>query len=106
VLCVTISNLYTGLGVLTAVVMKNYGFWDITPCKQLNVNKNFEGICRLHLQGRRKAKQETSMTAGVSNLDSYLAYSSTVKMEATCSSETSVDFQRTTRRYILEDRNI
>jgi hypothetical protein len=34
------------------------------------------------------------------------AYSSTLKMEAICSSETSVDFQRTTRRYIPEDSNI
>jgi hypothetical protein len=33
-------------------------------------------------------------------LISCLAYSLTVKMEATCSSETSVDFQRTTSRYI------
>jgi hypothetical protein len=29
-----------------------------------------------------------------------LAYSSTLKIEATCSSQTSVAFQRTTRRYI------
>jgi hypothetical protein len=29
-----------------------------------------------------------------------------MKMEATFSSETSVDFQRTTRRYIPEDRSI
>jgi hypothetical protein len=34
-----------------------------------------------------------------------LAYSSILKMEAICSSETSVDFQQTTRRYISEDRN-
>jgi hypothetical protein len=37
-------------------------------------------------------------------LDSCLAYSSTLEMKATCSSETSVNFQRTTRRYIPEDR--
>jgi hypothetical protein len=30
-------------------------------------------------------------------------YSSALKMEAVCSPETSVDFQRTTRRYIPED---
>jgi hypothetical protein len=35
-----------------------------------------------------------------------LAYSSTLKMEATCSCETSVDFQRTTLRYIPEDRTL
>jgi hypothetical protein len=33
-----------------------------------------------------------------------LAYSSTLKMEAICSTETLADFQRTTRRYIPEDR--
>jgi hypothetical protein len=33
---------------------------------------------------------------------SFLAYSSTLKTEATCSSETSVDFHRTTQRYIPE----
>jgi hypothetical protein len=37
-------------------------------------------------------------------LASCLAYSSTIKMEVTCSSATSVDFQRTTRRSISEDR--
>jgi hypothetical protein len=31
------------------------------------------------------------------------AYVSTLKKEAMCSSETTVDFQRTTRRYIPED---
>jgi hypothetical protein len=39
-------------------------------------------------------------------LVSCLCHSSTLKMEATCSSETSLDFQRTTRRCILEDRNL
>jgi hypothetical protein len=34
------------------------------------------------------------------------AFSSTMKLEATCSSEMSVDFQRTTRRYIAEDRTL
>jgi hypothetical protein len=36
-------------------------------------------------------------------LVSFLAYSSTLKMEATRSSETLVDFQRSTWRYIPED---
>jgi hypothetical protein len=39
-------------------------------------------------------------------LVSCLTYSSTVKMEATCYSETSVEFQRTTRPYVPEDRNV
>jgi hypothetical protein len=39
-------------------------------------------------------------------LDSYLAYSSTLTVEATYSSETSVEVQRTTWRYIPEDRTL
>jgi hypothetical protein len=34
------------------------------------------------------------------------AYSSTLKMEGMCSSETSADFKRTTRRYIPEDTTL
>jgi hypothetical protein len=39
-------------------------------------------------------------------LVSCLAYFSTLKMEATCFSEASVEFQRTTWRYIPEDRTL
>jgi hypothetical protein len=39
-------------------------------------------------------------------LVSCLAYSSVLKMEATCSSETSVDSQWTTRRCISEERTL
>jgi hypothetical protein len=39
-------------------------------------------------------------------LVSCLAYSSTLKMEATCCSEMSVDFQWTTRHYIPEHRTL
>jgi hypothetical protein len=39
-------------------------------------------------------------------LMSCLAYSLALKMEATCPSETSIDFQRATRRYIPEDRTL
>jgi hypothetical protein len=44
-----------------------------------------------------------TLLAVCSMLISCLAYSSTMKMEATCYSETLVDFQRKTRRYIPED---
>jgi hypothetical protein len=37
---------------------------------------------------------------------SYLTYSSTLKIEATYSSETSVEFHRTTWRYIPQDRTV
>jgi hypothetical protein len=38
-----------------------------------------------------------------SRLISCLVYSSAPKMEAKCSSDTSVDFERTTRGYMPED---
>jgi hypothetical protein len=52
-----------------------------------------------------KAKKETSMKQ-VASLVRCLAYSSTMKMEATLSSEISVDFQRTTWHYFLADRTL
>jgi hypothetical protein len=72
------------------VVMKSLIFWDITPCSLLKVNRRFGGS---------RAKLGNFFA-----LVSCFVYSSTFKMEAICSSETSVDFKRTTRRYILEDR--
>jgi hypothetical protein len=39
-------------------------------------------------------------------LDSYLPYSSTLNMEVIYSSETSVDFHRTTQCFIPEDRTL
>jgi hypothetical protein len=35
-----------------------------------------------------------------------VAYSSNLKMEVTCSSETLVDFEQMIQHYILEDRNL
>jgi hypothetical protein len=67
--------------VLTAMVMMSSVFWDITPCSPLEINRRFGGTFRLLLLP---------------------PYSSTVKVEASCSSETSVDFQLTTRRCIPE----
>jgi hypothetical protein len=37
-------------------------------------------------------------------LDTGSVYFSTLKMEATCSYDTLIEFQRTARRYILDDR--
>jgi hypothetical protein len=62
-----------GFEVLTAVVMKSTVFWDITPCSPL------ETLLAIYFM-----------------LVYFLAYSSTLKKEATYYSETSVDFQRAT----------
>jgi hypothetical protein len=60
---------YLGFEVLTTVIMKNTIFWHIM-------------LCRLCLQPAFM-------------LVSCLAYPATLKMEAICSSETSVDFKWT-----------
>jgi hypothetical protein len=52
------------------------------------------GTCRLHLQGRRIRQAKNQNEAGNKQRPADVTYSS----------ETSVDFQCTTRRYILEDR--
>jgi hypothetical protein len=56
-----LKQYHGGCEVLTAVVMRSSIFWDITLCSKLKINWCFGGTCRLHLQGSRISKQETSM---------------------------------------------
>jgi hypothetical protein len=51
-----------------------------------------------------KSKNKVALFATCFTVASCLTYSSILKMEATCSSETSVDFQLTTRRSVPEDK--
>jgi hypothetical protein len=108
--------------VRTAVIMNSSVFWDITPCISLKVNQRFGGTWCHYLPGRRisqvrnrresrwKVEQSAFRNFGLHwqlksclltafTLMSCSAYSSTLKMEAKCSSETSVDSQQITRRY-------
>jgi hypothetical protein len=83
----------------TCLSVKGAIFWYTTPCSPLKVNRRFGGTCRLHRQGRkisRTRKRENRWQAEQASF-------SALKMEAICSSETSADFQRTTRRYIPKD---
>jgi hypothetical protein len=75
----------------------------ITPCNPLKVNGRFGGSYRLHLQGRG-ISQTSNLLATCFTLVSCFTYSSTLKMDAARSSETSVNFERTTWRYIPDDR--
>jgi hypothetical protein len=70
-----------GVEVLTAV--------DMTPCSPLKVNRRFGGTRRLHLEGLRTSRARNQREHRWQSL------------EAICSSETSVDFQRTTRCHII-----
>jgi hypothetical protein len=98
----------TGLQVPTAVVMKSTIFWDITPCSPLKVNRHFGGKYRLNLQGRKNKPSKKPAWNQVASRDCFhagflLGLFSNLKMGGICSSEISLDFQRTTRRYIPED---
>jgi hypothetical protein len=68
--------------------IKSPMFWDKTSCSPLKVNRIFRGTCRLHLQG-----------CGVSQARNHHGAGAALKIEAICSSDMSVDFQRITRRY-------
>jgi hypothetical protein len=76
----------------TAVVMKTRK----KPYDPLNVSRRFGGTCRKQVASR-------GLLVICFMLVSFLVYPSTLKMKAMCSSETSVDFQRTIGRYIPND---
>jgi hypothetical protein len=101
---------YNGFEVLTTVVMKSYIFWAIMTCSSLKLNRRFGGTCCLQLQdpkiNQSRHRHEADSKQSFLMLISCLSYSSTLKIEATatCSLETSVEFQRAMRLYIPEDR--
>jgi hypothetical protein len=81
-----ISTIELNFEVFTVVVLKSIIFWVMAPCSPLSSNRRFGGTYR-HLFARWFAEP----------------ISSTLKMEAISSSETSVETQRTARRHIPED---
>jgi hypothetical protein len=76
---------YVGFEVLTAMTAKSSISLDKTPCSPLKVNRRFIST-----------KQAVSASSW---FVSSLAYSSNLKMEATCSSDTLVDFQENVALY-------
>jgi hypothetical protein len=93
---------------LSTSCLKSSVFWDTTRYIPVKINRRFEETCRLYLQDWRlsqaRYQDEETFLAACFILVLFLAYSSALKMEATCSSETSFDFHRTTWCYIREDR--
>jgi hypothetical protein len=71
----------------------------------LRVSWRFRGTRRLQFQGPRMSQARDQSEAG-SKAATNLAYSSTLKIRATCSCKTSVRFQRNTRRYIPKDTTL
>jgi hypothetical protein len=84
---------FVGFEVFTAVVVKSFIFWDMTPCSPLIFNRRFGRTYHLHLQGRRIS--QAALPATCFTLVSSLNCSLILKMEAIYSSETSLDFQWT-----------
>jgi hypothetical protein len=76
--------------VLSAVTMKISSFWEIMLCNPFKVNRSFGGTFRFHLHCRIISQAWGWFLTWL--------ILPTLRMEATCSSETSADFQRTTRR--------
>jgi hypothetical protein len=76
--------IWGGIKFLSTYETKRTIFWYTTPCRLLKVNQNFGSTHRLHLQGRRirDAKYQRKSR-----------WQAELKMEAICSSETSVNFQ-------------
>jgi hypothetical protein len=71
--------------VLTAVIMKNSAFWEITLYSLLRINRRFGGTCHFHLKGRRILQARMKQIASRAIcfiLVNCLAYSSTLKMGA------------------------
>jgi hypothetical protein len=66
----------------------------------MKINWCFRRICRPHLQGRRISQARNQREVA----ELCLTYSLTLKMEMTCFSEMSVDFQWTTGHYTPEGR--
>jgi hypothetical protein len=91
--------------------MKSTIVWDLTPCNPLKVHRRFGGTYRLHLQGWKITRARNhceNMWQAENFFDAgfFPSLFSTLKIEAIYSSETSVDFQRTTWRYISEDSTL
>jgi hypothetical protein len=108
----SVTSVHSLLLLQTSQNMKSTVFWDITPCGPLKVKQYFGGPCHLNLQGQRICQARNQHESrwfclpSIFMLVSWLAYSLIQKMEATCSSATSVDLQWATQSYIPEDRTL
>jgi hypothetical protein len=104
-----IKNSILFILVLQRCLWKSSTFWVISPYSPLKPTDVSEKH-RLYLQGRKisnrrnRVKQATNreLIAAWFTIVSPLTYSSTMKIKAKCFSETSVDFQWITWRYIPE----
>jgi hypothetical protein len=96
------KSYFAGFEVLTTLDMKRPIFW--VPWKPTDVSEEYIALYLFNAGFlHRHCIQSFDCPF---RLVSCLVYSSTLRMEATCSSEMSIDFKRTTRPYIPEDRSL
>jgi hypothetical protein len=93
--------------ILIAVSMKNTVVRDVAPCSMASVHLHSGLTHYIVLQVQRRSQESDQQEQVVIYflVVACLAYSSNLKM-AVHSSETSVKFQRTTRRYIPEYKTL
>jgi hypothetical protein len=78
--------------ILTAVPMKNTIFWDTMPCVLRKICQCYRGTYCFYLQSQKV------VWASACRLILDVAYSSSLKIEVSGSSETSINFYQTIRR--------
>jgi hypothetical protein len=83
----------------TPVLVFIFTKWcDITPCSPVQVIRNFVKTYRLHIQSQRISLAGNQYEARKKD------YSSALKKQSICSSETSVTFHCATRHFFPEER--
>jgi hypothetical protein len=99
-----------GFEVLTSV--SGSVIWNVMPLSPTKLNPNICPTYLIHIQNRRtdlkrnQHEPDSESCAVCFILISYLAYSSLLKTERIFSSETMINFNRTTRHYIPEDNTL
>jgi hypothetical protein len=96
------QHFHVGFEVFTAVVMKSIIFWDMMPCVVRRVSTD---VLEEHISSIFRVEEIISAKGLPPACLLVFAelISSTLKMEAKCSSKMSVETRRTTRRHIPED---
>jgi hypothetical protein len=80
---------------ILAVCDQSCVVWDVTPCSPSKISRRFGEQFRLSLLGRRISETRNKRKIG-----------SNKALLAACSTLVSIDFQRTARRFIEEDRTL
>jgi hypothetical protein len=99
VLHIGINNMdHAGFTVLTAVVMKSSILWDISPISPLKNNRRFGETYLLYIQGSRMSHAKNSKVC-------YLLHAGfLLGLFFDPEDGSDIFLQRTTRRYIPDDR--